>query len=177
MTKPKEKVISKIPEDLLLEPSGIPVSDLSQAPIDTNTTPKEVKLDGKFLGIGQTATIWKTSSGRIELNRFTGALAIKLPSDITDMEKTEILRGIEVGRVELVDSVVSTEPINPSYNDLSSLHSVNIFLDEKKIGLFESNVKKTGSRSFLSLCLSTEESDRNRDEYKSILKEKLNTLS
>ena len=138
---------------------------------------EEIKLDGKILGIGVNATIWKSSSSRIELNRFAGMIAVKLPSDLTPSETMEIRRGIEVGRVELADEVKSIEPVNPSYNDLSNLHSVNIFLDEKKLTVFESNVRKTPSQSFLSLCLSTEESDRNRDEYKTILKEKLNTLS
>jgi len=145
--------------------------------IDNIQEPVKIKLEGKILSLCSNSTVWRSSTGRIDLSRFSGIISAHIPDDITEFETVEIIRGLDANRIEITEKITDASPITINTVDLSLLHSVNNFLDEKKITIFEQNVKRTASRSFLSICLSTEENDRNREAYKTIIKDKLNSIS
>lgn len=147
-----------------------------QEPVKEN--PADIKnLAGKIVELGSGATIWRSNSGNIELNMFTGKVSATVPKNLTEFELGEISRGLQYGRLKIAEKMTTKEPINTRAINMDTLHSINIFLDEKKISAFEQNVKRTSSATFLSLCLSVEEDDRNRPEYKKIIAERLKILS
>lgn len=174
--KPKEAEDNAV----IQEPPVIaePVIPVAPAAAEQEEDPR--KLVGKIVELGYGVTIWRSSSASgsgIELNAFTGKVTAKIPKGMTDFYLAEISRGIKYGRLRITEEERQTSPVTTREGSMDTIHSVNIFLDEKKLSVFEQNVKRTASVSFLSTCLSVEEGDRNRPEYKKILLDKLKVMS
>lgn len=137
----------------------------------------EVILGGITITLGPKEVFWRTDTGSIELNAFTGELSMKVDGKkLTDMEMGYVLNGIRTGRIIVVNKPVKGKPIDTKWQLSEYAPGARKLLDydDKQ---FTEAVSGNYSLRLLQTALEIEREGKNRSGRIKALSMKLTELA
>jgi hypothetical protein len=147
------------------------------ADLEINTSWTADMVDGIIIGLHPNELVWKTDSGSITLSRLAGIISIDVPGKLSEKDREQIVSGLQHARIIQYDSVVTEAPVmmdKPRYlGDKAVLYRV---LDERNIQKFGDSIKRQTGIAFLNSLYDLEKSDRNRDQYKNIILQRIKEI-
>ena len=102
---------------------------------------------------------------------------MQVPGKLSEKDREQIVNGLQVARIIQYETVVHETPIAceaPRYlGDKAVLYRV---LDERNIQKFGESMKRQTGVAFLNSLFDLEKSDRNRDQYKTIIMQRIKEI-
>jgi hypothetical protein len=122
--------------------------------------------------------MWKLDSGSIELNAFTGKVAARLDSSLSEFDRSMVISGLNSGSIMVADEVKDEPPRVKDTTNLLSLVNINsrILLDETKTSEFAEKIQHIRNAKLLSTCLDMEREEKNRKAFIKVLDSRLKEL-
>ena len=158
------------------QPVNAGILPVSPGPSDLPPAEESLSLENKVIALGS-GIVWRSSTGKIELNSFTGKISTRVPADLTDKEKAELTVAINTGRIRITETVETGTPFNYENADPDKIAKLYIILDEKRDDVFETMVERISSAAMLTDLISLEINSRNRDQRLKAMREKLSRIS
>ena len=133
----------------------------------------DVVRDGVTIALGNRDVFWKTDSGSVSLNAFTGDISTKVAGrGLSDMDVMAIVNGVRSGRIMIVDKLIKGDPVDTTLLTSEYAPGARKLLDYND-GEFREAVESNFSIKLLKTALSLEKSGANRKERIKLLGDKL----
>lgn len=132
---------------------------------------------GRIIRLGPNAAMWRSENKTIELSLFTGKITALVTTDVTLIEREQILSGLRAGTIVYSNKEETIKPSRTLFDDSTDAIKARLFLDNPNAEAFKKELSTIRSRTFLERCIEVYETEYRSTPRLKDLKEQLEKIS